>query len=75
MARKLNWIWNRIPKNLCRNLISSIDKKVKLAAFDGERMNKKEDENYKPIGDWINDWNSENKMNNVERIVYKYEEK
>ena len=70
MARKLNWIWNRIPKKICRHLISSFDKKVKLAASDGERVNKREHQKYKPRGDWINNWNSENKMNYVERIVY-----
>ena len=35
-----------------------------------QTFNKREHQKYKPIGDWINNWNSENKMNYVERIVY-----
>ena len=30
MARKLQWIWNRIPRYICKNLIKSFDKKIDL---------------------------------------------
>ena len=30
MARKLQWIWNRVPKTICRNLVNSFDEKISL---------------------------------------------
>ena len=42
MTRKLLWVWNRIPKTICRNLIDSFDKKLELLEEKkGERVNKR----------------------------------
>ena len=30
MTRKLLWVWKRIPKTICKNLIDSFDKKIEL---------------------------------------------
>ena len=43
MTRKLLWVWNRIPKTICKNLIDSFDKKLELLAEKkGERVNKRQ---------------------------------
>ena len=41
MTKKLQWIWNRIPKLICRHLIDSFDKKINLIKDTGERANKR----------------------------------
>ena len=42
MTRKFLWIWNRIPKSICRNLIDSFDKKLEFKEKKrGERVNKR----------------------------------
>jgi len=68
LAKKLQYIWNRIPKRLCQHLVMSFDKKIQKIKGDGERANKREHSNNKSIGDWVNKWN--NAGDNIERIVY-----
>ena len=41
MSKKLQYIWNRIPKLICRHLIDSFDKKIQLIKDNGERANKR----------------------------------
>ena len=67
MSKKLQWLWNRIPKSLCRHLISSFDKKIELINGNGERANKRTHSSKKSNYSWKNKWN---KNNNIERIVY-----
>lgn len=68
LTRKLQWVWNRIPKSICRNLIDSFDEKIQLVINDGERTNRREKNyNNKKHYSWKNNWNS---TDFVERIVY-----
>ena len=47
MVKKLQWIWNRIPKTICRNLINSFDEKIGILNKDGERVNKRKHKSIK----------------------------
>ena len=67
MVKKLQWIWNRIPKTICRNLINSFDEKIGLLNKDGERVNKRRHKSIKSNYYWKNNWNNND---NIERIVY-----
>ena len=67
MARKLQWIWNRVPKTICRNLVNSFDEKISLLAKDGERVNKRNHKSEKTNYTWKNNWNTNDQ---IERIVY-----
>ena len=67
MAKKLQWVWNRIPKNICKNLVNSFDEKMKVLSNDGERANKRHHKSNKSNYSWKNKWN---KNDNIERIVY-----
>ena len=68
MAEKLNWVWNRIPKLICRHLVDSFDKKIELIKGNGERANKRiHREKGKSDFSWKNRWNTNDK---IERIVY-----
>ena len=67
MVKKLQWIWNRIPKTICRNLINSFNEKIGLLNKDGERVNKRRHKSIKSNYYWKNNWNNND---NIERIVY-----
>ena len=67
LTKKLQYIWNRIPKRLCKHLINSFDKKIQKIKNDGERANQRNHTKYKSIGEWNNRWND---TDNIERIVY-----
>ena len=67
MAQKLQYIWNRIPKTICKNLVKSFDEKINLLGKDGERVNKREHKSKKSNYSWKNNWN---KTDQIERIVY-----
>ena len=67
MVKKLQWIWNRIPKTICRNLINSFDEKIGLLNIDGERVNKRRHKSIKYNYYWKNNWNNND---NIVRIVY-----
>ena len=67
MAKKLQWIWNRIPKTICRNLVNSFDIKIGLLDEDGERVNKRKHKGSKSHYSWKNNWNNNDF---IERIVY-----
>ena len=67
MAKKLQWLWNRIPKKICQNLISDFDKKIELIRGAGERANKREHGKNSFCGEWRNRWNTNDF---IERIVY-----
>ena len=68
MSKKLQWIWNIIPKLVCRHLIDSFDKKIDLIKENGERANKRfHREKGKTDFTWKNRWNNNDK---IERIVY-----
>ena len=67
MAQKLQWVWNRIPKTICRNLVNSFDEKIELLGKDGERVNKRKHRGTKSNYIWKNKWNQNDK---IERIVY-----
>ena len=67
MAQKLQYIWNRIPKTICKNLVKSFDEKINLLGKDGERVNKREQKSKKANYSWKNNWN---KTDQIERIVY-----
>lgn len=71
MVKKLQTIWNRIPKKLCQNLVSSFDRKIELIKQDGERANKRKHFSHPKIGKWINRWNDQD---SVERIIYNEKE-
>ena len=73
MARKLQWIWNRIPKSICKNLIKSFDKKIDLLKErKGERVNKrKHNKESKSNYTWKNKWKSND---TIECIVYNEKE-
>ena len=67
MTRKLLWIWNRIPKSICRNLIDSFDKKLELLGKKrGERVNKRKFFPKKSNFSWRNAYLEDNNFN----IVY-----
>ena len=71
MSKKLQWIWNRIPKLVCRHLIDSFDKKIDLIKENGERANKRfHREKGKTDFTWKNRWNNNDK---IKRIVYNKE--
>ena len=36
MAEKLQYIWNRIPKLICKNLVRTFEEKINLFGKDGE---------------------------------------
>lgn len=57
MAQKLQWVWNRIPKTICRNLVNSFDEKIELLGKDGERVNKRKHRGTKSNYTWKNNWN------------------
>ena len=67
IAKKLQWVWNRIPKTICKNLINSFDEKIGLIAMDGERVNKRRHKSNKSNYSWKNNWNTNDQ---IERIVY-----
>ena len=67
MVKKLQSIWNRIPKTICRNLINSFDEKIGILNKDGERVNKRKYKSIKYNYSWKNNWNNND---NIERIVY-----
>ena len=67
MAKKLQWLWNRVPKSLCKNLINSFDKKMELIKEKGERANKRSHSSEKSNYSWKNSWNNNDKL---ERIIY-----
>ena len=68
MSKKLQYIWNRIPKLICRHLIDSFDKKIQLIKDNGERANKRfHREKRKSDFSWKNKWNEND---GIERIVY-----
>ena len=67
MAQKLQYIWNRIPKTICKNLVRSFDEKINLLGKDGERVNKRKHKTKKSNYSWKNNWN---KTDQIERIVY-----
>ena len=67
MAKKLQWLWNRVPKSLCKNLINSFDKKMELIKEKGERANKRSHSSKKSNYSWKNSWNDNDKL---ERIIY-----
>ena len=67
MARKLQWVWNRIPKTICKNLINSFDEKINLLDKNGERVNKRKHKSKKSNYIWKNKWNENDQ---IERIVY-----
>ena len=68
MSKKLQYIWNRIPKLICRHLIDSFDKKIQLIKDNGERANKRYHlEKRKSDFSWKNRWNDNDC---IERIVY-----
>ena len=67
MVKKLQWIWNRIPKTICRNLLNSFDEKIGLFSKDGERVNKRKHKSIKYNYSWKNNWNNND---NIERIMY-----
>ena len=67
MTRKLLWVWNRIPKTLCKNLIDSFDSKIEiLGKKRGERVNKREHRPKKSNYSWRNNYCDDNNF----RIVY-----
>ena len=67
MTRKLLWIWNRIPRTICRNLVDSFDKKLELLGKKrGERVNKRKHFPKKSNYSWRNPYLEDNKFN----IVY-----
>ena len=77
MTEALKSLWNRIPKRVCRNLVSAFDVKIKKIKDNGERANKREPANIKGNpkkkikrfsgGRWKNKWN---KNDYIENIVY-----
>ena len=67
MAQKLQYIWNRIPKTICKNLVRAFDEKINLLGKDGERVNKRDHKSKKSNYTWKNNWN---KTDQIERIVY-----
>ena len=70
LSKKLVYIWNRIPKKLCKNLVAAFDKKIEKIKNNGERANKRdgEDREKKKVSwEWKNNWNDND---NVERIIY-----
>lgn len=67
MTKKLQWVWNRIPKQICHNLIDSFDKKIELLKqVNGERVNKRNHSKKKKYYTWKNCYDKENEY----RIVY-----
>ena len=67
MTRKLLWVWNRIPKRICKNLIDSFDKKLELLAErKGERVNKRQHTRKSAHYAWRNSYNNDNNFS----IVY-----
>ena len=73
MARKLQQIWNRITKSICKNLIKSFDKKIDLLKErKGERVNKrKHNKESKSNYTWKNKWKTND---TIEYIVYNQKE-
>ena len=68
MSKKLQYIWNQIPKLISRHLIDSFDKKIQLIKDNGERANKRfHREKRKSDFSWKNKWNEND---GIERIVY-----
>ena len=67
MAQKLQYIWNRIPKTICKNLVRAFDEKINLLGKDGERVNKRDHKIKKSNYTWKNNWN---KTDQIGRIVY-----
>ena len=67
MTRKLLWVWKRIPKTICKNLIDSFDKKIELLGEkNGERVNKRKHIKNKANYTWRNEYNKNNNFT----IVY-----
>jgi len=67
MTKKLLWIWNRIPRTICKNLVDSFDKKIELLGKKrGERVNKREHFTNKTNYSWRNAYSEDNKFT----IVY-----
>lgn len=67
MTKKLLWVWNRIPKTICRRLVDSFDKKIKLLGVKrGERVNKREHCNNNSNYTWRNSHYDDNDFS----IVY-----
>ena len=61
MTKKLLWIWNRIPKSICRNLVDSFDKKLELLGKKrGERVNKRNHSSKKTNYSWRNAYYEDN---------------
>jgi len=55
MSKKLLWLWNRIPKTICRRLVDSFNKKIGLLGEKrGERVNKSEHCNNNSNYTWRN---------------------
>lgn len=67
MTTKLQWVWNRIPKKICSNLINSFDKKIELLKQKhGERVNKRKHLTKESNYTWKNCYNDDDNF----RIVY-----
>ena len=67
MTKKLLWLWNRIPKSVCKNLIDSFDKKIQLLSErNGERVNIRKHLRKKANYTWRNAYNKDSQFH----IVY-----
>ena len=53
----MQYIWNRIPKTICKNLVRAFDEKINLLGKDGERVNKTKHKTKKSNYSWKNNWN------------------
>ena len=40
LSKKLVYLWNRIPKKLCKKLVARFNEKIERVQYDGERANK-----------------------------------
>ncbi len=70
----LIFLWNRVPKGLCKKLIAQFDRKIKIIEESGERINilpkKKKKMVLKKRLRWEKKWNVDNQDDTIERIVY-----
>ena len=69
----LVFLWNRVPKGLCRKLINQFDKKIRLIKDSGERINRLPNKKYQRIKRrlrWEKKWNVDNEDDAIERIVF-----
>ncbi len=70
----LIFLWNRVPKGLCKKLIAQFDRKIKIIEESGDRINilpkKKKKMVLKKRLRWEKKWNVDNQDDTIERIVY-----